>query len=132
MQSDASAAGFRVRGGARDLLSQAHEHEQGAQEGPQEGTQGATQGRTQGGDQGFTQQQRSSSRGTHMGGQEGLTRTALSRPLTEQGALSSKALRAVTPFTVCLSCHCSVSATRVLDQHCNVWRLQMTALLTPV
>lgn len=38
MQSDGSAAGFRARGGARDLLSQAQEHEQGASGGAQGGS----------------------------------------------------------------------------------------------
>ena len=89
MQGDASAAGFRARGGARDLLSQAHEHEQGAQGGPQGGTRGGAQG----GDHRFMTQQ-SSSGGSHMGGREGLPRAVLSHPLTEQGALSLEALQA--------------------------------------
>ena len=46
MKGDGSAAGFRFRGGARDLLSQAQEHEQGAEGGTQGGVHGVIQGGT--------------------------------------------------------------------------------------
>ena len=49
MQNDGSAVGFRARGGARDLLSQAQEHEQGAQGGTQGGVHEGVQGGALGG-----------------------------------------------------------------------------------
>ena len=88
LQNDGSAVGFRARGGARDLLSQAQDHEQGAQG------------------------------STHGGVPGGPTRAAtpLNQHFVEQGALPSELSVSYQAY-FCLCSHCNASVTRVNGQH---------------
>lgn len=98
LQSDGSAIGFRARGGARDLLSQAQDHEQGAQ--------GSIQG----------------------GVPRGVNRAAtpLNQHFIEQGALSSELRVSYPANSVCVVIVTRLlqgSMVSITCEPCMVWRL---------